>query len=145
MIRQDLLTGHFFQVSQWILNPVVLTWLHDPLLSIVQTNVWVIPALMINIILGKLILPPEKHCAKVLSYLIPLNAVPTRGEDEAKRDFPVCIQGESHNACSGAVPWLLSDLPWLQQSTQSNSVSTFSSREGPEQGVRGALLSQQMW
>ena len=105
MIRQDLLCGCFFGVSQRLLSPIVfLIWLHDPIPSTVRVNVWIIPTLLINIILGKLILSTEEHCAKLLSYLIPLNAVPTKAEDEAKRDFPVCIQGESRNACSGAAP-----------------------------------------
>lgn len=117
----------FFQISQRLLNPVVLlTWLHDPLLSMLRINVSISPTLLINIILGKLILSREEHCANVLSFLIPLNAVPTKAEHEARRDFPVCLQGEPHNACSGVALWLLSDLPRLHPSPGSPKQQSFS-------------------
>lgn len=78
-----------------LLNPVVfLTWLHDPLLSTLQINVCIITALLINIILGKLILFTEEHCAKVLPYLIPLNAAPYTGWGCHQERFS-CVHPES--------------------------------------------------
>lgn len=58
----------------------------------------------------------EEHCAKVLLYLIHLNAVPAKAEDEAKKDFLACIHRKSHNVCTGTAAWLLTEQLQLHQS-----------------------------
>lgn len=69
-----------------------------------------------------------------LSYLLLSNAVPTKAEDEAKKDLPVCIQRESRNTYFGAAARLLSDLPPFPQHPQSSrgSAAKGLSRMGEE-------------
>lgn len=86
-------------------------------------------------ILGRQTLSTEERCAKVPSGRIPLNAVPAKAESQG---FLCYVEGESHSACSGTAPALLSELPRHHQDPQSSRICALSSGEGPEQGVRAA-------